>query len=387
MVKSYLVSVVLLFVLVTACKQEQAQSEENLPVDPTSDKTHYLEDYLPPSHKWGMLNMEGKVAIAATFDALGEFSEGLCPASDGGLWGYIDQTGAWVIPPVYKGAAPFREGLGAVWQFGRGYNFINKQGHLLSADSLWESVGDFHYGRAKVRIGDYWGFLDKQGQIIIPASYEQAEDFSGLAAKVQTNGLWGMVDTLGKIILPIKYKQIRQLLNGWILLQDKNVWTLHGREGPGFVQVLESANEVTYARDNGQWMLIDKQGKQLEMVSFRPVTYLGHHRWMYVEGGKFGLCNEKGTIVTPATFDQINSFSEGLAAFRQGYDWGYMDISGQVVILPQYGLAWDFKEGLGRVATMKGMYFINKKATPAFDTRFHEFRDFKEGLCRFQALH
>lgn len=371
------------------CKQDSTQTEAIISKDPADDKTNYLEDYLPPSQKWGMLNREGKVIIAATFDAIGEFSEGLCPANESGLWGFIDSTGTWAIAPAFKGASPFREGLAAVWQFGHRYNYVDKQGTLITTDSMWEEVGDFYFGRAKVRIENYWGYLDTKGRLIIPAIYEQAEDFTSSGARVKTNGQWGLIDTMGGISLPIKYKQIKQLLNGWTLLQEKNEWKINGQTSPGFLQILDSEDEVTYARslDGEQWLLINPEGKQEAKVSFKPVAYLGLQRWMYVEAGKFGLCNNHGTMVTPAIFDQINSFSEGLAAFRQGYDWGYLDISGQVVISPQYGLAWDFKENLSRVATMKGMYFINKNGTPAFDSRFHEFRDFKEGLCRFQALH
>ncbi len=46
-------------------------------------------------------------------------SEGLCSASQGGLWGYIDEQARWVIPPQYDGANSFRDGLALVEKGGK----------------------------------------------------------------------------------------------------------------------------------------------------------------------------------------------------------------------------------------------------------------------------
>lgn len=41
--------------------------------------------------------------------AIGEYSEGYAPArNEEGLWGYVDQGGKWVIPPVYAQVNPVK---------------------------------------------------------------------------------------------------------------------------------------------------------------------------------------------------------------------------------------------------------------------------------------
>ena len=52
--------------------------------------------------KYGYINTSGKIVIPFEFSNAHPFSEGLAPAANlKGLWGYIDNTGSWVITPMY----------------------------------------------------------------------------------------------------------------------------------------------------------------------------------------------------------------------------------------------------------------------------------------------
>ena len=48
-----------------------------------------------------------------------EFSEGLHPVKQNGLWGYIDEQAQWVIPPQYDSADNFRDSLALVEKDGK----------------------------------------------------------------------------------------------------------------------------------------------------------------------------------------------------------------------------------------------------------------------------
>ncbi len=74
-------------------------------------------------HKYGFIDHSGKFVIEARFDGLGPnneyfaagpFEGGLAPAGCRGRWGFIDKTGAWVIPPIYLYASGFENGFAAV---------------------------------------------------------------------------------------------------------------------------------------------------------------------------------------------------------------------------------------------------------------------------------
>lgn len=82
--------------------------------------------------KYGFINIHGQFVIPPSFTAARAFSEGLAAVYVGGesylesfngsqyiehergKWGYIDRTGAIVIPPQFGSAAPFSEGLALV---------------------------------------------------------------------------------------------------------------------------------------------------------------------------------------------------------------------------------------------------------------------------------
>ena len=59
-----------------------------------------------------------------------EFSEGLHPVKQNGLWGYINEYARWVIPPQYDSAASFRDGLALVEQDGK-LSYIDHDGTVV----------------------------------------------------------------------------------------------------------------------------------------------------------------------------------------------------------------------------------------------------------------
>ncbi len=66
--------------------------------------------------------------------------------------------------------------------------------------------------------------------------------------------------------------------------------------------------------------------------------------------------------------------------------YGYINIEGNIVIEPQFTAAYDFKEGLARVATREGEHipinfgYINKKGQFIIQPEFYGSGDFKEGM-------
>src|SRR6185369_13092698 len=102
--------------------------------------------------QWGFIDESGKYVIEAKFVMVKTFSEGLAAAvfkdtgNPYGTLGYIDQSGHVVIPPQFSGDEArergFSEGLAAV---------------------------KVH----KVK-GDKWGYIDKSGKIMIEPQFADA---------------------------------------------------------------------------------------------------------------------------------------------------------------------------------------------------------------------
>ena len=47
----------------------------------------------------------------------------------------------------------------------------------------------------QIRNGERWGYMDRNGQTIIPPRFDREGDFFGGRAKVQLGGKWGYIDS------------------------------------------------------------------------------------------------------------------------------------------------------------------------------------------------
>lgn len=62
--------------------------------------------------RWGHLDASGTWVIAPTLEWTNRFVDGLAPARRGGLFGFVDREGRWVIEPRWKSTQPsFTDGL------------------------------------------------------------------------------------------------------------------------------------------------------------------------------------------------------------------------------------------------------------------------------------
>lgn len=83
---------------------------------------------------WAFIDGTGKVMMQlATSEAIEDFSEGVLAIKDqkSDLWGYIGKNGAWVLPPQYRDAGPFKQGWAHVRVEDWHENYVNKNGTFM----------------------------------------------------------------------------------------------------------------------------------------------------------------------------------------------------------------------------------------------------------------
>jgi hypothetical protein len=87
-------------------------------------------------------------------------------------------------------------------------------------------------------------------------------------------------------------------------------------------------------------------------------------------------------VVFPVLEDFTNKrFVEGLAPVKLKGKWGYLDITGEMVIPPRFDTAMDFSEGLGGVKMGEKWGFINRAGKMIIKPQFSEVHKFSEGLA------
>ncbi|MEA5627713.1 WG repeat-containing protein [Nostoc sp. UHCC 0251] len=127
--------------------------------------------------KWGYINPKGDTVIQPKFDNVSSFSEGLAPIKIDGKWGYINTKGDTVIQPKFDDAKfdPYSRYKCDVAEPPQTLNSGNPKG--IICQNL-EDRYDFSEGLASVMIKDKWGYINKDGKVVISPQFTRVSKFS-----------------------------------------------------------------------------------------------------------------------------------------------------------------------------------------------------------------
>lgn len=115
-----------------------------------------------------------------------------------GKWGFKDEHGKEVIPPIYTEALSFKEDMAAVEVNGL-FGFINRENELV-IPYKYDCAGSFSEGWANVVLGEKSGYIDKTGKEMVPFIYDAATAFTGEGyARVKKDGRWGNITKDGQV--------------------------------------------------------------------------------------------------------------------------------------------------------------------------------------------
>jgi hypothetical protein len=192
----------------------------------------------------GFINKKGQYVVRPKFAYAYPFSQGLASVTleHNGKWGYIDKIGRWAITPKYDWASLFSEGLAPV-NFDGKCGFVNRKGkfvlHPFSSTGDCATIwGHFNGGLSRWKIGEKFGYIDKNANVVIQPKYPVTDGFSEGMAQVRINGKLGFIDTSGKVVAEgfefvsdfknglarVSVKEGDEYLSGYIDKSGKYVW-------------------------------------------------------------------------------------------------------------------------------------------------------------------
>lgn len=178
--------------------------------------------------------------------------------------------------------------------------------------------------------GEYWGFMDRTGKVVIPAEYVEVRGFSeGIARALDDVGGPFYIDAANKLIWPAP-SMIIDRDYAQVLIDELSPY----REG------------LACVKEKGRFGFIDKTGK----IAIKPLFLSAGEfseglAWAETTEG-IGFIRKDGAFAVRAQYDGAGSFHGGLAAVRVGEKWGYIDKTGQVVIKTRFDKTGGFSEGL-----------------------------------------
>lgn len=177
---------------------------------------------------------------------------------------------------------------------------------------------------------DKYGFIDKNGNVVIPLKYDRAGSFHEGLAPVCIGDKWGFIDKSGKVVIPMKYDAVEYFHNGGAIAMIK-----------------------------GKFGMIDKNGKTIAQFIYDNLVP-GELNYC-IKDYRLGFLDDNGKTVIPNKYECISFFSEGLVSIEVDGKSGYVNIMDEFVIPCQYDYAGNFEEGVAIVGNESGYGYINKE--------------------------
>ncbi|MEM6723423.1 MAG: WG repeat-containing protein [Bacteroidota bacterium] len=299
----------------------------NIRLEPIYDKIRFVENsedqmlrIYQYKPKYGLVDSSGRIVVPVLYDDVTKVSENRIAVKAGNRWGFVDMNGEAITPFHFERVKPFSEGLAAVRK-GRKWGFINLQGEQV-LDFQFKDVGSFQSGKAWVRTLSRSGYIDRSGALIIEDKFAKAFDFEGEVARVQEDGKYGLISSTGQYLLTPKYTRIYAF----------------NTLGVAIVQL-----------KGGGMAVIDKNGQRLTTGKLDKIYPFQDGLALFRSGSSFGFLNAMGKTAIPAQFQKAKSFSNGRAAFQEKGRWGFINRSGQKVVPAIYSKCLDYEEGFAVV--------------------------------------
>lgn len=100
----------------------------------------------------------------------------------------------------------------------RSYN-KTEQEVIAEAETKYDQCSNkFSSGLAKVQKDFKYGFIDRNGELVVPLKYDYAYDFSEGLAIVRKGKYFGYINSKGKEVIPLKYQSALPFQNGEALV-------------------------------------------------------------------------------------------------------------------------------------------------------------------------
>lgn len=262
------------------------------------------------------------------------------------------------------------EGLGYV-QSGKNYGFIDKTGQLV-IPAQYELTSGFSEGLAAVKQNGKFGYINTKGEMVISGKYVMADRFKyGFAMVVtdKTGGKYGYIDKEGKEVIPLIYSNITKLVNGYaaayiydLASKSKKLYLVNTsglqKEFDGdYIDIVDG--KYVRISKNDEYTYYDFNGNQLKFANNKNAV-ISNGLMLLSKDGKYGYMDEQGNMVTPFDYVSAQPFDvNSIAIVAKDKDNYYgIDKTGKTVINPDN---YTVVKRFGGKEYNKEIYYVIKK--------------------------
>ena len=305
----------------------------------------------------------------------------------------------------FGSAGGFSDGLLAVGKEGK-WGFIDKNGKVI-VPLQYDGVYTFSEGLALVVKDTKYGYVDKTGNEVITPTYANAWSFSEGLAGVRTgsyslSGRTGFIDKTGKVVIPLEYDMVSKFSEGFAvvmrqkLVQRPDDWPeRYGDEIPStsygyvdrtgrLIRPMETSVAYDFSEGFGQVEegFIDYTGKVV--IQIAPT--------LSIHDFSEELALVKGVRLTDGSLPLVDDMNVGFAGEERILrpEEMFIDREGNIVFSGEDEIVsfHSFSEGMAAAGKRPNMYtprkwgFIDKGGNVVIQCEYDDVEDFKEGFAR-----
>ena len=286
-------------------------------------------------------NDRGNAVVGWGYDRFKTFSEGFCAVQKNGKWGMVNDEGEEVLECKYITINSFSEGWASI-QDEKGWYFVDSSMtvQLDFRGKEYFGLGDFSEGlcwfKIKRQEKNLYGFINKDGEVVISSIFSRAFDFQQGRARVVKNRKTGLINHKGEFVMKPTFYDL-------VFPFDKN--------------------GIAHVRENnmGSYGLINRQGETLTDCIYNKIFPFVDGYAKVVTPKGIGFIDMRGTEIIPPKYRAVGELSEGLVAVQRGFSylWEYIDMENNLAFKGKFSKAEPFKNGKAIVALNRADEGVN----------------------------
>lgn len=206
--------------------------------------------------------------------------------------GLIDNDGEVLIKPIYK----------------KMYNLKtvndNSYAHPHYINLHWLKIDEEEFAVVK-NIDNKYGIIDKEGNLKLKVIFDSIGEFFNGYAKVEVDNKYGLIDENFEVVLKPIYDDIRNVLDGSIIVKN---YTKNKQE---------------------KYACLDTDMDMLASFDY-DMIYLSHeNRMRIVKNNLWGFMDTDCNIIAEPKYTFADDFSRGIARVKNGKLWTYINLDGE----------------------------------------------------------
>lgn len=310
---------------------------------------------------WGIINERGEEILPCCFNSIGEFVDGRSKVTRDSHTGYVDENGHEEYELIKKEdvivyKSPLLEKLG----------LMDKNGNILIPPT-YDFIGDFIDGLAIVNIGKSsrfcgYGIIDMSGKLITEGvAYSSVKIFYHGLFAIYKDGRF-IIKKINDVTFAKEFNEIGKYDEEFICVSKDGEWGLINYEGEEVIPI-KYGEIVDFSKKNIH-VKIHKLGNKIAEIDWEgneiyPIRRV-ENAWIYESmlNMRCGLMDETHNPITNLEYFKIEHLYGDYFKALKDDNWGIIGSKGNVILSFEYDAIYHISEGYSKIA--KGKSWNNK---------------------------